>query len=90
MARDYHRPFGFEQGDPVIVCMNEAHMREVQNAFRMKAYYCLRGSAVTGHRFSHAIVFHQGHISAPEADHYNRWLTELSCHLDVGGKIYYV
>lgn len=58
--RTRSRPFGFEHGDPLIVCVNDRHMDIVQNAFQLRAYYCLPLTALTGYRFGKIIMFSPG------------------------------
>lgn len=91
MVRDLHTPFGFDQGDPLIICRNEVHMLNVQEAFRIKGYYCGRGAFIGGRRHSKIIVFDQGPLSDCERIAFERWLREaVVCKLDKEGRVYHV
>lgn len=70
-------PFGWEDGDPLVVCINYQHMEYVQKAFQLRAYYCLRGDSLGGRRFGKIILFHRPGLSDQEEESLRRWKDEL-------------
>ena len=93
VLKNLQYPFGFDQGDPLVVCRNIAHMREVQKAFHMKAYYVSGwNSSLLGHQFGKIVVFHPGPLSDLESRNFQDWYrhylpTKLS---SPDGKIYFI
>lgn len=71
----YGEPFGFEHGDPLVVCLNEAHMQQVIKALGIRAHYVNAPyAAVTGRRYGKAIIFRPRIESFTERDNFNRWV----------------
>ena len=56
-VRKREMPFGWEQGDPCVVCTSYYHMEYVQLAFKLRAHYILPLSAITGRRYNKIIIF---------------------------------
>lgn len=88
-SREY--PFGWDDGDPIIVCHNELHREYVQKAFGMKARYVLPSQALTGLRTRKIIVFRPIGLSFTAEDNFRRWMNEsLRCRLTPDGELFLV
>lgn len=92
VRKNNYEPFGFDQGDPLIVCINDVHMKQVQDAFQIKAYYCIHGASICGRRHDKAIIFNlPPDASKAHIANVLRWIKEsVHTSLTPGGKIYYV
>lgn len=87
MANSREFPFGWEQDDPVVVCINDQHMTYVQRAFKLRAHYILPLSAIIGRRYNRAIVFRKAVMSDTEEEQFRRWLQEcIYTHVDPKGE----
>ncbi len=85
-------PHGWNQGDPIIVCIDTRdHMRYVQQAFNMKAYYCGPFTQLWGKKSDKIIVFTQAFMSYTERERFERWVKECvyTC-LSPKGEIFFV
>lgn len=90
----YDQPFGWENGDPCIVCINQRHREYVQQAFKLRAHYILPLSNIGGRRYNKVIVFRGFMIrGSSEEMRFNRWVDEsLRTSLSVNhlNEIYFV
>ncbi len=84
-------PFGWEQGDPLVVCHNPQHMDYVVRAFKFRAHYILPLAMVAGRRYNKIIVFQPVMFGDYERQSFERWLNELrATKLGIGGEFYLV
>jgi hypothetical protein len=79
-------PFG-DDVDTLVLCINETHIRNVQEAFQLKARYQCFGDALMGHRFRRIIVFRPQYQSRLQAVIMQDYLNALRTKLELGGKI---
>lgn len=87
-----NKPFGFEQGDPLIVCINAEHMKSVIKALGIRAYYVETwGDSVLGYRFGKAIIFRPRIESVTQLNSFDRWIKHsVQTSLGPGGEVYFV
>jgi hypothetical protein len=87
LPRTKHKPFGFDQGDPLVVCLTPLHMEYVQKAFMLKAFYIPHwNTAITGHRHDKIIVFRPffGGNRTEEEKFYRWFKCDVRTHLSPG------
>lgn len=84
-------PLGYENNNPVIVCLDRDHRRQVWLAFNLRAHYILPLERLNGRRYNKAIVFQKPFMSEEEGHRFKRWLHEnVWTHLSPEGELIYV
>lgn len=74
-----HAPFGFNQGDPLIICRSNLNddIRESSNRLHIKGYYCGPFSVIGGRRHNQIIIdIHAIRMTTEQYSRYWRWITE--------------
>lgn len=83
-------PFGWEQGDPCVVCLSRQHMEYVQRAFKLRAHYILPLDSTMGRRYNKIIVFSFHEHSRLKHEH-EVWVRgQLMTNLAPDGELYFV
>jgi hypothetical protein len=73
-ATQPNRPFGFAQGDPLIVVRREERIAAVAKALQVRGHYCQPGYPLMGLVFGRALMV--GDFTGPNALETERWVSE--------------
>lgn len=77
--RTLHTPFGFNQGDPLIVCKDSTtdSLRASAEKLHIRGYYCGCLAMLGGRRFDQIYFdIHGTHMSPHEFTQFWRWVAE--------------